>query len=163
MSSDFIFRLIGMVGLAIGGLFWGKSVGEAANALPGANTMSVEQYTFSFGLVGALVGLLLTPYISTKPVRGLRKLLQPFFCAKPRCRTDRSDRRIDRGGVVVLPPLPFAGPHGQHPAFCGSCVIRLPGCLDIRHAFVRYLLHFPGFAERSISFQGWCFRSQLGG
>jgi uncharacterized protein YacL len=76
MSSDFIFRLIGMIGLAIGGLFWGKSVGEVANALPGANTMTVEQYTFSFGLVGALVGLLLTPYISTKPVRGLRKVLQ---------------------------------------------------------------------------------------
>jgi uncharacterized protein YacL len=75
MSSDFIFRLIGMIGLAIGGLFWGKSLGEAANAVSGANTMSVEQYTFSFGLVGALVGLLLTPYISTKPVRGLRKLL----------------------------------------------------------------------------------------
>jgi uncharacterized protein YacL len=75
MSSDFIFRLIGMIGFAIGGLFWGKSLGDAANAIPGANTMSVEQYTFSFGLVGALVGLLLTPYISTRPVRALRKLL----------------------------------------------------------------------------------------
>lgn len=75
MSSDFIFRLIGMVGFAIGGLFWGRSLGEAANVVPGANTMTVEQYTFSFGLVGALVGLLLTPYISTKPVRGLRKVL----------------------------------------------------------------------------------------
>ena len=75
MSSDFIFRLIGMIGLAIAGLFWGKSLGEVANTIPGANTMTVEQYTFSFGLVGALVGLLLTPYISTRPVRGLRKVL----------------------------------------------------------------------------------------
>ena len=75
MSIDFIFRLIGMIGFAIGGLFWGQNLGEAANITPGANTMSVEQYTFSFGLVGALVGLILTPYITTRPIRGLRKLL----------------------------------------------------------------------------------------
>jgi uncharacterized protein YacL len=75
MSIDFIFRLIGMIGFAIGGLFWGQSLGTAANAVAGANTMTVEQYTFSFGLVGALTGLLLTPYITIKPIRGLRKVL----------------------------------------------------------------------------------------
>ncbi len=75
MSIDFIFRLIGMIGFAIGGLFWGQNLGEAANAVPGANTMSVEQYTFSFGLVGALVGLIFTPYVTTRPIRALRKTL----------------------------------------------------------------------------------------
>ena len=75
MSIDFIFRLIGMIGFAIGGLFWGQSLGESANAIPGANTMSVEQYTFSFGLVGALVGLIFTPYVTTRPIRALRKTL----------------------------------------------------------------------------------------
>jgi len=75
MSIDFIFRLIGMIGFAIGGLFWGQNLGVAANVVPGANTMSVEQYTFSFGLVGALVGLILTPYITTRPIRVLRKVL----------------------------------------------------------------------------------------
>jgi uncharacterized protein YacL len=75
MSIDFIFRLIGMIGFAIGGLFWGQNLGVAANVNPSVTTMSVEQYTFSFGLVGALVGLILTPYITTRPIRGLRKLL----------------------------------------------------------------------------------------
>jgi uncharacterized protein YacL len=75
MSVDFIFRLIGMIGFAIGGLYWGKSLGEIANTAPGVSTMSIEQYTFSIGLVGALVGLLITPYITSKPIRGLKKLL----------------------------------------------------------------------------------------
>lgn len=75
MSVDFIFRLIGMIGFAIGGLFWGQNLGVASNINPGPDTMSVEQYTFAFGMVGALAGLILTPYITTRPIRALRKVL----------------------------------------------------------------------------------------
>jgi len=75
MSVEFIFRLLGMIGFAIGGLFWGQSLGIASNVNPGADTMSVEQYTFIFGMVGALAGLILTPYITTRPIRALRKVL----------------------------------------------------------------------------------------
>lgn len=75
MSADFIFRILGMIGFAIGGAFWGKSLGELANANPTATTMTVDQYTFVIASVGALVGLILTPYITTRPVRALRKVL----------------------------------------------------------------------------------------
>jgi uncharacterized protein YacL len=75
MSIEFVFRLIGMVALAIAGVVWGQSVGVTATTSPAPGTMSIEQYTFTFGLVGALVGLILTPYFTTRPVRKIQSVL----------------------------------------------------------------------------------------
>jgi uncharacterized protein YacL len=75
MSADFIFRILGMVGFAVGGAFWGKSLGVAANANATASTMSVDQYSFVIASVGALVGLILTPYITTRPARAIKNTL----------------------------------------------------------------------------------------
>jgi uncharacterized protein YacL len=74
MSADFIVRLIGMVVFAIIGVSWGINLGNLANANPGPSTFSVEWYAFTIGLVGALVGLVLTPFITTRPIRALRKI-----------------------------------------------------------------------------------------
>jgi uncharacterized protein YacL len=73
MSPDFIFRLIGMIFFAIIGVYWGVSLGQLANAAPGPSTFSVEWYAFTIGLVGALFGLVLTPFVTTRPFRALRK------------------------------------------------------------------------------------------
>ncbi len=75
MSSEFIIRLIGMVIFAVIGVYWGTSIGQLANANPSANTFTVEQYAFTIGLVGALAGLILTPFITTRPIRALRSLM----------------------------------------------------------------------------------------
>jgi len=75
MSIEFIFRLIGMIVLAVAGVIWGQNLGVTANAVPAAGTLSIEQYTFTFGLIGALVGLILTPYVTTRPVRSIRSAL----------------------------------------------------------------------------------------
>ncbi len=74
MSTDFIFRLIGMVVFAIIGVVWGLSLGNVANANPGPGTFSPEWYALTFGLVGALAGIILTPFLTTRPVRALRSL-----------------------------------------------------------------------------------------
>jgi len=74
MSIDFIFRLIGMIVLAIVGVSTGLSMGGLANATPGPNTFSPEWYALTFGLVGALAGLVLTPYLTTRPFRALRAI-----------------------------------------------------------------------------------------
>jgi hypothetical protein len=50
------------------GVYWGIYVGD----LSGENQ---ALYAVNFALVGALVGLIITPYISTRPVRALRGLL----------------------------------------------------------------------------------------
>jgi len=75
MSSDFIIRLIGMVVLAIGGVYWGSSIGQIANQNPNPNTFSVEQYAFTIGLLGALTGLILSPILTLRPIKALRSLL----------------------------------------------------------------------------------------
>ena len=68
MSIEFIFRLIGMVLLGIAGAIWGNSLGKELQSNPITTAVVV-------GLVGALAGLILTPYFTTRPVRALRKIL----------------------------------------------------------------------------------------
>ena len=76
MSIEFVARLIGMIVFLIIGVFWGTSLGTLANASrPGPGTFSVEQYAITIGLIGALVGLVITPFITIRPFRSLRTLL----------------------------------------------------------------------------------------
>jgi uncharacterized protein YacL len=68
MSIDFIVRLIGMVIFAVLGAYWGNSLGQ----------YSSDQeilYTLTIGLVGALFGLVLTPLLTTRPMRSLKSLM----------------------------------------------------------------------------------------
>jgi uncharacterized protein YacL len=68
MSLEFILRIIGMFVLAIIGGYWGFDLSRYTpdDAL---------RTTLVFGLVGALTGLILTPYFTTRPARALRSLL----------------------------------------------------------------------------------------
>ncbi len=68
MSIEFVFRLIGMIVLAALGVYWGIDIGTLAGASP-------ELYALVMGLLGALVGLVLTPFLTTRPVRTLTGLL----------------------------------------------------------------------------------------
>lgn len=75
MSADFVVRLIGMIVFAIFGVYLGTYLGRLANLKPGDFPFTVEQYAFTIGLVGALTGLILTPFITTRPIRAFRSLL----------------------------------------------------------------------------------------
>jgi uncharacterized protein YacL len=68
MSADFVFRLIGMVVFSVIGAYMGSSLGRF-------NTDLQLMYTLTISLVGALFGLVLTPYFTTRPIRWLRALL----------------------------------------------------------------------------------------
>lgn len=68
MSVEFIFRLVGMVVLLVAGAYWGSNLGVQAGA-------GRELYAVVLGLLGALVGLVLTPYFTTRPARALRTIL----------------------------------------------------------------------------------------
>jgi uncharacterized protein YacL len=69
MSADFIARIIGMIVIGIAATYWGASLGTG---IPDA---SASLYAVVMGLLGALVGLVLSPYITTRPARSLRALL----------------------------------------------------------------------------------------
>ncbi len=66
MSFDFIFRLLGMVLFALAGARGGVDI-AAASGLPADLT------AFVFALLGMLFGLVLTPWITTRPVRAVSR------------------------------------------------------------------------------------------
>jgi uncharacterized protein YacL len=69
MSSEFISRIVGMILMAVGGVFLGLHIADAAQSSP-------YQYAAIFLLVGALIGLVLTPYVTVRPFLSLRKRIR---------------------------------------------------------------------------------------
>lgn len=74
-SIDFIFRIIGAIAAAVGG-----SIGGYQFAL--WLGISPDAYAIIFGLVGFLVGLILTPYVTTRPLRYIRKQLSQMSAGR---------------------------------------------------------------------------------
>jgi uncharacterized protein YacL len=68
MSIEFIFRIIGMIVLGVGGVWFGISFSQMAGEPAMARSVA-------FGMVGMVAGLVLTPYFTTRPVRTIRKVL----------------------------------------------------------------------------------------
>jgi uncharacterized protein YacL len=68
MSAEFVFRLIGMVVFAIIGVYWGAYLASISGG-------PSQTYAVLLGLVGALTGLILTPFITIRPARALRSVL----------------------------------------------------------------------------------------
>ncbi len=71
MSIEFIIRLVGMVVFSLIGVYWGSTQGIFAKP----ETFTVEQYAFTIGLIGALFGLIITPFITIRPLRALRSIM----------------------------------------------------------------------------------------
>jgi uncharacterized protein YacL len=68
VSVELIFRLLGMAILAVVGAYVGADFGKIYQQ--DALTSGII-----FSLVGALIGLILTPYVTTRPMRTFRSLL----------------------------------------------------------------------------------------
>ena len=68
MSAEFIVRIIGMVGMAVGGIYLGVYLGDLASGPP-------ELWAAVFAMVGALMGLVITPFLPTRPVRAIRSMV----------------------------------------------------------------------------------------
>nr|HID12332.1 TRAM domain-containing protein [Anaerolineae bacterium] len=69
MSAEFISRIVGMILLAVGGVFLGIHLAVQLGGSP-------YQYAAIFLLVGALIGLVLTPYVTVRPFSALRKRIR---------------------------------------------------------------------------------------
>jgi uncharacterized protein YacL len=67
MSADFIARLVGMVVFSTLGVYLGINLGRL--------TEKPELYSVTLGLLGILIGLILTPYITIRPIRSIRLIL----------------------------------------------------------------------------------------
>src|SRR5512134_2975833 len=71
LSVEFVFRMIGMV--VVGLLGW--SFGGWASRIEPFDPGQIMLYRVVFGLVGMLAGLVLTPYVTTRPSRAIRTRL----------------------------------------------------------------------------------------
>ncbi|NIS82467.1 MAG: TRAM domain-containing protein [Anaerolineales bacterium] len=65
MSVEFFVRIIGMVVLAVGGIYLGTHLSKLAGDEP-------ILWASVFALVGALMGLIVTPFVTTRPIRSIR-------------------------------------------------------------------------------------------
>lgn len=68
MSVEFIFRLLGFIAFGVVGMYGGARLG----ALIGGDTVT---YAILFALLGALFGLIMTPYFTTRPLGWARRWL----------------------------------------------------------------------------------------
>lgn len=68
LSVDFFFRLFGAI---LGALLFGLAGSYLADVLDA----TPETYVVVLGLLGALSGLILTPYLTTRPIRYMRRRL----------------------------------------------------------------------------------------
>lgn len=71
MSFEFITRLIGMIVLGIGGLILGVNLAHLADV----TDVETQRWAVVFALVGVLAGLILTPWLTVRPLRAARRLL----------------------------------------------------------------------------------------
>lgn len=71
MSFEFVLRIIGMFVLGVGGGYWGYELSKITPEDPVAAIRNVTLMT----MVGALVGIILTPYVTTRPAKALKSLL----------------------------------------------------------------------------------------
>lgn len=67
-SIEFIFRIIGAIAGAAAASMGGFQFAQWLGIRP-------EAYTIIFGLLGFLAGLILTPYLTTRPLRAIRRQL----------------------------------------------------------------------------------------
>jgi uncharacterized protein YacL len=71
MSGEFVLRIIGMIILAVGGGYWGYGFSKVASDDPTTAARNI----ILMSLVGALAGIILTPYVTTRPAKAIRSLL----------------------------------------------------------------------------------------
>ena len=68
MSAEFIYRILGMLLFGAGGVYFGTLFARLSGQDP-------ELVALVMGLVGVLTGLVLTPWLTIRPIRATRKLL----------------------------------------------------------------------------------------
>jgi uncharacterized protein YacL len=74
VSLEFVLRLIGMVVLAISGVYLGLRLAAVAGSPP-------ELWAVVFALLGALMGLVATPFFTTRPARAMRGYIMQLSAA----------------------------------------------------------------------------------
>ena len=135
MSIEFFLRLVGMVVLAVGGIYLGVYLGRLAKGV-------VELWASIFALVGALTGLIVTPFLPTRPVRAFRTVMSQVSAQTMVAGLLGLIVGLVIAALVAFPLSLLPPPFGQLLPFIGAVVFVYLGIAvfvmrqnDIRHLF----------------------------
>jgi uncharacterized protein YacL len=142
MSTDFISRIIGMILLSIAGLLLGVRLADLGSASP-------YIYGTTFFLVGALAGLVLTPYFTVKPLRSMRRRLGGMPVQQLVAGTIGLVVGLIIAALLALPLSLLPPPFNQILPFVGAVLFGYLGivAMTIRHQEV--LTYFRGYRSGS--------------
>ncbi len=145
MSVDFVVRLLGMIVFAILAGWGGAAL---ARPLDGSELA----YTVLFGLVGALVGLILTPYITVAPAGRMRRAVQKAPVHRMFAILIGLVVGLVVGALVALPLSLMPDPFGQFLPIIAAAVFSYVGVaiMSLRQMDVmNYLRARNGFSFRA--------------
>jgi len=120
MSFEFVVRLIGMIALAIGGVYLGVSLSELAGG-------RAELWASVFALVGALVGLVATPFLTTRPMRAFRRMMTQISAQTMLAGLIGLIVGLVAAALVSFPLSILPSPFGQILPFVGALVFSYLG------------------------------------
>ncbi len=132
MSVEFIFRIVGMIVLGVAGGYFGAELSQYNPVIDAIRTVMLS------ALIGALAGIILTPYVTTRPARALRSLLGRVAAETSLFRPHGTGGRITHRGPALVPVVTFAGTVWTHPAVHWCLAFRLLRRDVVRHASGRH-------------------------
>jgi uncharacterized protein YacL len=128
MSVEFFFRIAGMVVGAIAGLYIGVLLADLSNSPP-------ELWAMVFALLGALTGLVGTPWITTRPARYARRMIGQMSAQMLIAATAGLIVGLIMAALLAFPISLLPRPFGQILPFVGAVVF---GWLGVSVFVMRY-------------------------
>jgi uncharacterized protein YacL len=116
MSFEFVLRLIGMVVLAIGGWQFGTFLASR----PGGSPDDYVRYVLILSLSGAALGLLLTPWVTTRPFNRIRQRIQQLPAQKLVAIVVGLVVGLIIGALLAIPLAQLPDPFGAITPFVGT-------------------------------------------
>lgn len=113
MSADFIARIIGMIALSIGGVYLGTVLANFAGDEP-------VLWAVVFGMVGALLGLVVTPFLTTRPMSAIRSKLSTISLKTMVAGLFGAIIGLIVGALIAFPLSLLPKPFGQLLPFIGA-------------------------------------------
>ncbi len=120
MSSELVVRLVGMIIMSIGGGYLGIS-------LAGSADQSVELWGSVFALLGALTGIIITPFITIRPLRRFRSKIAQVSAQKMMAGVMGLVVGLMIAALVAFPLSLLPDPFGQILPFIGALLFSYSG------------------------------------
>ncbi len=120
MSSELVVRLVGMIIMSIGGGYLGIS-------LAGTAGQSVELWGSVFALLGALTGIIITPFVTIRPLRRFRSKIAQVSAHKMMAGVMGLVMGLIIAALVAFPLSLLPDPFGQILPFIGALLFSYSG------------------------------------